>query len=689
MIFIQDKNPHNMKAASYILPLVALMLAAGCKNDSKTVDQRTVFFDKAGMDSTVSPGENFFQYASGAWIKNTEIPASETGWGSFYTLFDQNQKNLRKILEDVSSKSASKGSNEQKVGDLYKSGMDTAAMDKRGFEPVKPLLTKINAVKDYKDLIKLAASGYKEGEGFLFGFYVGPDDKISTKNAANFNQAGLGLPNRDYYFNTDSATQKIRAEYVKYISKIFVLTGTDQASADKSAGDILKLETEIAKSHLTPVELRDPVKNYNKFAVTEFQKQVPDIDLKNVLNLMEVKTDTILVGQPNYYKALNNLFKSQPIDVWKKKLQFSALNSSAPLLSKPFREARFQFFGKTLNGQKQQQERWKQMVNQVDGGLGELLGQLYVEQYFPGDAKDRMLTLVNNLQKVYQTRIENLDWMSAETKKKALEKLNTFTKKIGYPDKWKKYDDVEISSDKYYENLQSIDRHDYKEMVDKLGQPVDKSEWGMTPPTVNAYYNPSFNEIVFPAGILQFPFFDFNADDAINYGAIGAVIGHEMTHGFDDQGRQYDKDGNLKDWWTKEDADKFIKKAKVVVDQYNEYTVLDGLHVNGNLTQGENIADIGGLTIAYQAFKMTEQGKGNEKIDGFTPDQRFFLAFGQVWRIKNRDERLRMRISVDPHSPEMYRVNGPLSNMPEFYKAFDIKPGDKMYRPEEQRVKIW
>jgi putative endopeptidase len=679
-----------MKKAIYIFPALALLLAVGCKNDSKTAsEKRTVFFDKTGMDTTVSPGENFFLYASGTWLKKTEIPASETGWGSFYTLFDQNQKNLRKILDEVSAKSNSNGSNEQKVGDLYKSGMDTAALDKRGFEPVKPLLAKINAVKDYKELVNLAASGYKEGEGFLFGFYVGSDDKISTKNAANFNQAGLGLPNRDYYFNTDSATQKIRAEYVKYISKLFVLTGVDQAAADKSAADILKLETEIAKSHLTPVELRDPVKNYNKYAVAEFQKQIPNIDLKNVLNLMEVKADTLLVGQPKYYQALNTLFKSQPIDVWKKKLQFSALNSSAALLSKPFREARFQFFGKTLNGQKQQQERWKQMVNQVDGGLGELLGQLYVEQYFPGDSKDRMLALVNNLQKVYQSRIEKLDWMSPETKKKALEKLNTFTKKIGYPDKWKKYDDVDITADKYYENLQSIDRHDYKEMVGKLGKPVDKTEWGMTPPTVNAYYNPSFNEIVFPAGILQFPFFDVNADDAVNYGAIGAVIGHEMTHGFDDQGRQYDKDGNLKDWWTKADADKFIKKAKVVVDQYSAYTVLDGLHVNGNLTQGENIADIGGLAISYEAFKMTEQGKGNEKIDGFTPDQRFFLSFGQVWRIKNRDERLRMRISVDPHSPEMYRVNGPLSNMTEFYKAFDIKPGDKMYRPEDQRAKIW
>jgi putative endopeptidase len=678
-----------MKRTFFYLALIALLAVACNRSKTGNTPRRTVFFDKSGMDTTVSPGDNFFLYASGSWIKKTEIPPSEAGWGSFYTLFDENQKNLRKILEEVSANSNSKDSKEQKVGDLYKSGMDTAAMDKRGYEPVKPLLAKINAIKDYKDMINVVSEGYKDGDGFLFGVYVGPDDKISTKNAVNFSQAGLGLPNRDYYFNTDSATQNIRIKYAKYISTLFVLTGVDQKTADKAAGNILKLETEIAKSHSTPVELRDPVKNYNKYSVMELQKQIPDIDLKNVLHRMQIKTDTLLVGQPKYYQALNTLFKTQPIDVWKKKIQFSALNSSASVLSKPFRDARFEFFGKTLNGQKQQQERWKQMVNVVDGSLGELLGQLYTEQYFPEDAKDRMLKLVNNLQKVYQSRIENVDWMSSQTKKLALEKLKTFTKKIGYPDKWKKYSDVEISPDKYYENLQSVSRHDYKEMIDKLGKPVDKTEWQMTPPTVNAYYNPSFNEIVFPAGILQFPFFDYNADDAVNYGAIGAVIGHEMTHGFDDQGRQYDKDGNLKDWWTKEDADKFKKRAQVVVDQYNKYAVLNNLHVNGSLTLGENIADIGGLTIAYQAFKMTKQGKSNEKIDRFTPDQRFFLSFAQVWRIKNRDERMRMRISTDPHSPEMYRVDGPLSNMPEFYKAFNVKPGDKMYRSEGERVKIW
>lgn len=672
-----------------LLPLagIPVLLLGACSQNKSSESKRTVFFDKSGMDTTVSPGENFFQYANGSWYKKTTIPESESGWGSFYTLYDENLKDLRAILEE-----ATKGSgdaNSKKVGDFYSSGMDTAGIDRRGFEPVKPLLARIKAIGSSKELVNFAADSFKDGEGFLFSFYVGPDDKISTKNAVNFQQAGLGLPNRDYYFNNDPENQKIRNEYVKYISKLFTLSGTDSVTAKKNAADILKLETEIAKSHKTPVELRDPVKNYNKFAVSDFQKQNPDFDIKDLLSRFNLKTDTVLVGQPSYYKALASLLKSQPLDLWKNKLQFEALNSSASALSAPFRKARFEFYGKILNGQQKQQERWKQMVSKTDGGLGELLGQVYVEKHFPADAKERMLKLVDNLQKVYQKRIEDLDWMGAETKKKAIEKLNAFTKKIGYPDKWKNYDDVSIDRAKYYENLQSIAKHDYKEMASKLGKPVDKQEWFMTPPTVNAYYNPAFNEIVFPAGILRFPFFDFNADDAINYGAIGAVIGHEMTHGFDDQGRQYDKEGNLKDWWTKEDADRFVKKADMVVKQYDQYTVLNNLHVNGKLTLGENLADIGGIAIAYDAFKLTDQGKGEEKIDGLTPDQRFFLSFAQVWRIKDRDERLRMRISNDPHSPEMYRVNGPLSNMPQFYKAFNIKPGDKMYKAEADRVKVW
>jgi putative endopeptidase len=676
-----------MKLTKVGLIILALLAVAGCKNKPGE-QKRTVFFDKSGMDTTVKPGENFFMYANGKWIKNTKIPASESGWGSFYTLDDDNLKNLHKILDEVSAQDNAAGSAAQKVGDLYQSAVDTATMDKLGYDPVKPMLAKINAVTDYKTLVSLAANSYKDGEGFMLGFYVNPDDKISTKNVAHFDQAGLNLPTRDYYFKADSASKKIRADYLKYIAKLFTLTGVDTATAAKKADGILKLETAIAQSHLTPVELRDPVKNYHKFTVTDFQKQVPDIDLADAFKRLGLNTDTVLVGQPNYFKALDILLKTQPIAVWKDKATFEALNHDASMLSKPFRDAKFNF-RKVLTGQKEEEPRWKLAVYSVDGGLGELLGQLYVDKYFTPDAKKRMLDLVNNLQSVYKDRIEKLDWMSPATKEKAIEKLAAFTKKIGYPDKWKKYDDVTIGKDTYFANEQSIAKHDYHEQIIRVNKPVDKKEWGMTPPTVNAYYNPAFNEIVFPAGILQFPFFDKNADDAINYGAIGAVIGHEMTHGFDDQGRQYDKDGNLKDWWVKTDADQFKTRVQVMIDQYNKFTVLDTVHVNGSLTQGENLADIGGLAIAYQAFKNTPEGKSDTKIDGFTPDQRFFLSFAQVWRIKTRDETMRTRIAADPHSPELYRVNGPVSNIEAWYKAFNIQPGDKMYRPENTRVKVW
>jgi putative endopeptidase len=682
-----------MKLTHYAWLAVSALAITACNHKSgdttSDVPKRTIFFDKSGMDTTIKPGDNFALYASGNWFKTTKIPPSETGWGSFYTLDDDNAKNLHKILDEVSAGDNALGTKEQKVGDLFKSGMDTTAIEKLDYEPIKPMLAKINAIKDYKDLVKLAADGFKTGDGFLFGFYVSPDDRISSKNVAHLDQTGITLPEKGYYFKTDSASKKIRDEYVKHIAKVFVLTGVDAATATKKADGILKLETAIAQSHLTPVELRDPVKNYNKFAVTDLQKLMPDVDLKDAFDRMDLKTDTVLVGQPGYYKALDNLLKTQPIEVWKDKALFGEIDNASTSLSKNFRVEHFNFYGKILQGQKEQKPRWKTITYNIDRGLGELLGQLYVEKYFTPDAKKRMLGLVDNLQSVYKDRIGKLDWMGPDTKKRALEKLTAFTKKIGYPDKWKKYDDVEISKDAYYKNQESIEKHNYKEMIKKVNKPVDRTEWGMTPPTVNAYYNPTFNEIVFPAGILQFPFFDKDADDAINYGAIGAVIGHEMTHGFDDQGRQYDKVGNLKDWWTKEDAEKFKKKVQVMIDQYNKYTVLNGLHVNGSLTQGENLADIGGLAIAYQAFKNTPEGKGDTKIDGFTPDQRFFLSFAQVWRVKNSDETMRMRINVDPHSPEMYRVDGPLSNTPAFYKAFNIKPGDKMYRDEKDMVKVW
>jgi len=674
------------------LPAAGVLLFAACQNkshqDAGAANARTEFFDKAGMDTTVKPGDNFFLYANGKWMKNTKIPKTETGWGSFYTLYNDNLKNLNSILENASKANAAKGSTEQKVGDFYTSGMDTLTIEKLGIEPIKPLLSKIDGIKNDKDLINFIADGYKDGEGDLLGFGVEPDDKLSTKNALSFSQAGLTLPDRSYYLEQDDKAKKIRAEYIKYITKIFSLSG-DSVNAAKYADNILKLETAIAQSHSTPVQLRDPQKNYNKMTVADFQKQTPNIEWKSVLSKLGASTDTVIVRQPKYYQSLSALVKSQPIEIWKEKLKFDALNRSANAFTKKFRDTKFDFFSKTLYGQQEPTERWKAIVNATDRNLGELLGQLYAEKYFKPEAKERMLTLVNNLQKVYAERIQKVDWMTPETKKKALEKLNAFIKKIGYPDKWKKYDDVEVSKNTYYANLQSASKHAYKEMMDKLGKNVDKTEWGMTPPTVNAYYNPSFNEIVFPAGILQFPFFEFAADDAINYGAIGAVIGHEMTHGFDDQGRQYDAVGNLKEWWTKADADKFKAKACKVETFYNNFSLLDNQHVNGSLTLGENLADIGGLNIAYDAFKLTEQGKGDKKIDGFTPDQRFFLSFAQVWRIKTRDESMRVRLKTDPHSPEMFRVNGPVYNMEAFYKAFNIPATAKMYIAPANRLGVW
>jgi putative endopeptidase len=687
------KKYFQMKKTSFIWLAMPMVFVLSCKNSSQSggadSTKRTVFLDKTGMDTTVKPGDNFFQYANGNWMKRTVIPASESGWGSFYTLFDDNEKHLHNIFDDITKQDNAAGSKEQKVADLYKSGMDTVTIEKLGYDPIKPQLAQIAAITDYKGLVKFSADQFKVGGGQLFGFYISADDRISNKNAAHFGQSEIGLPDRDYYFKTDTASISIRAKYVKYIAKLFALTGSDTATASKKAAGVMKLETEIAQSHLSPVELRDPVKNYNKYAIADFQKQVPDIDLADAFTRMGLKTDTVIVHQPKYYKTLDSLLKSTPIAVWKDKVTFDVLSNSATLLSKPFRDADFNFNGKVLSGEKVPKERWKLMVQSVDGGLGELLGQLYVEKYFTADAKARMLKLVNNLQSVYRQRIQNLDWMSPATKQKALEKLDAFTKKIGYPNKWKTYDDVTISNDAYFANEQSIGKHNYAVMIKKEGKPVDKTEWGMTPPTVNAYYNPLYNEIVFPAGILQYPFFDNDADDAVNYGGIGMVIGHEMTHGFDDQGSQYDKDGNLHNWWTADDRAKFKAKVQVMIDQYNKYTVLNGLHVNGELTQGENLADIGGLTIAYQAFKNTPEGKGDTKIDGLTPDQRFFLSFAQIWRIKDRDETIRTRISTDPHSPEMYRVNGTAYNNAAFYKAFNIQPTDKLYRPENERVKVW
>ncbi len=679
-----------MKIVSTIAFAASLFLMQSCSNADKTAapNVRTVFFDKSGMDTTVKPGDNFFLYANGGWMKTTTIPDDQSGWGSFYTLYEDNQKNLKGILEDALKTNSAKGSLEQKVGDYYASGMDTIAIEKVGAEPLKPMLAKIDAVKDYKDLMNLVAESNAEGEGFLVGFYVSADEKNSTQNIAVFYQSGLSLPEKDYYTRTDSATVAARNGLVDYAKKMFTFTGTDSATAAKNAATILALETEMSKSHRTPVELRDPQKNYNKLSLADLEKLSPNVNWANFFDKMKVKVDSVDMGQPGYYAALSNLLTTQPIDTWKTKLKFDYISNNASLLGKNFQDANFAF-GRIFSGQKKDSDRWKKMVNRVNGGLGELLGQLYVKKYFTETAKQRMDELVNNLQKAFQARINKLDWMSDSTKQRATVKLNAFLKKIGYPSKWKNFDDVTIDKNNFFANAKSVQAHDQKEQVEKIGKPVDKTEWGMSPPTVNAYYNPTNNEIVFPAGILQFPFFDANADDAINYGGIGMVIGHEMTHGFDDQGSQYDEKGNMKNWWAAADNDKFKVKTGAVAKQYSGFTVLDNLHVNGELTLGENLADIGGLAIAYDAFKMTRQGQDTVKIDGFTPDQRFFLGYAQVWRLKNRDETLRSRITTDPHSPEMFRVNGPASNFDPFYAAFGVKEGDKMYIKPEDRAKIW
>jgi putative endopeptidase len=682
-----------MKLRHTLLAGAAVISLAACqqKDGKESTKEAKKLLDAANMDTTVRPGGNFFLYANGAWLKNTPIPASETRWGSFNLLAENNYNALHTLLDEAAAnKDAKKGSAEQKVGDMYRSGMDTVAIDKAGIAPLNGVLGRIDAVTDANSLVNEIALEQTQGIGQVFAFYVAPDDKNVTKQAAQFFQGGLGLPDRDYYFNKDARTTKIRDAYQVYLVKMLTMMGSDSVAAKKDAADIYKLELALAGASMTRVEMRDPYKLYNKYNAESLNKLTPGMDWNTILkNLKANPTDSFIVGQPKFMQEVAKQLKATPVDVWKKYLKFHAVNDMAPYLSSNFDNARFDFYGKTVRGQEEQKPRWKRVMQVTDGSVGELLGQMYVDKNFKPEAKKRMLELVNNLQQTYADRIKRLDWMSEGTKQKALAKLNTFLKKIGYPDKWRDYSKLDIVGNDYVKNILASSAFDYDYMINKLGKPVDKTEWGMTPPTVNAYYNPAFNEIVFPAGILQFPFFDQDADDAINYGGIGAVIGHEMTHGFDDQGRQYDADGNLNDWWAPEDATKFNAKAKMVSDQFNGYTVLDTVHVNGALTMGENLADLGGLAIAYEAFKKTKQGQGTEKIDGFTPDQRFFLSWAQVWRIKVRDEEAATLIMTDPHSPGLWRCNGPLSNMPEFYQAFNVQPGDKMYRPDSLRAKVW
>jgi putative endopeptidase len=649
------------------------------------------FIDRANMDTSVSPAENFFRYANGTWLKNTQIPSDQTRWGSFNIVHEETQAKLDSLMVEVSKNTnAAKGSNDQMVADFFKSGMDTAQIEKAGLAPMKPTLDRINAISNSQELLKEVALEQTQGLGQLFGFGVAPDDKDVTNEICQFYQGGLGLSPKSAYFDTDQRSVANRAAYIQYIHDMLVQMGEDDATATKGAQSIFNLEKALASASLSPVEMRNPQKLYNKYDIKTIDAQTPNFDWAMMLKDLNTKDqDSVIIGMPDFFKEVSKQLKATPIDVWKQYLAFHAVSSMSPYLSSNFSDLHFNFYGKVIYGQKEQKPRWQRVIRVVDGSIGDALGQLYVAKYFPPKAKERMNTLVNNLQDAFAERIKNLDWMSDVTKQKALAKLKAFTKKIAYPDKWKDYAGVTIVPDNYVQNVLNASKFEYDYNVDKLGKPVDKTEWGMTPPTINAYYNPGFNEIVFPAGILQFPFFDFNADDAVHYGGIGAVIGHEMTHGFDDQGSQYDAQGYLKNWWTPEDSAKFAAKTNIVREQFDGYRVLDSVPVNGSLTLGENLADLGGVTIAYDAFKKTKEGQSNEKIDGFTPDQRFFLSWAQVWRGKSTPETLAKQVKTDPHSPTEFRCNGPLSNFEPFYKAFNVKEGDKMWRPDSIRAKVW
>lgn len=644
-------------------------------------------------DTTVNPADDFFNYANGRWFKENPIPASERGNGIFHTIEDTVQAQIRKICETSAKETnAKKGSNIQKIGDFYASGMDTIAIEKAGLKPLEGDLKRIDAITDAASLFNMIGHLHKMGVYAGFTLVVSQDDKISSQHALVLWQGGLGLSNRDYYFNTDAETANIRTEYVKHLEAMAKLAGTDTETAKKDASTIMKFETDLAKASLKMEALRDPVKNYNKMTLAQLQKLTPNIDWKKALPAFGIaKADSIIVSQPGFYANLDRMVKSYSIADWKVYLKSQLLEEYGTYLGKNFRDEIFHFNGTVMNGVTEQKPRWKKITDHTNDALGELIGQIYVADYLPKGSKEKLLEIGNNIRTVYAEHIRNLDWMSEPTKKKALKKLDKIVMKVGYPDEWKDLSSLVISRNSYCANVMASNRWEHNEMMDKFGKPVDRKEWSIFPQTYNAYYNPSNNEIVIPACNILVPGFEGRMpDDAVLYGIIGgSTFGHEITHGFDDQGSQYDENGNLNNWWTAEDLAKFQAKTKLIVAQYNKFEPLPGKFVNGDATQGENIADLGGVVMGLEAFKKTEQYKSNKKIGGYTPEQRYFLAYGYAWLINYKKETLAMQIMTDVHSPAQYRVNGVLANLPEFHKAFNVKPGDRMYQPDSLRVVIW
>lgn len=687
-----------MKKITTVALSIALALGvASCSNSKVTAENNAVVqtqtglssgIELANMDTSVAPQQDFFHYVNGSWMEKTEIPGDKARWGSFDELRENAEKQVLAIVQQLAAEQHVKGSDEQKIADLYRSFLDEELAEVLGLNPLRAELALIDNVKSHKELTALWGQWQRYRIGTPVAVYVGQDQKQSDQYITGASQAGLGLPDRDYYLKDDARSTELLGKYQAFIAKLWTLAGMD--NAEQAAADIVALEKQIAAAQWSRIQNRDRNATYNKLTIAELTKLAPGFDWQAFLTAAGLgNINELVVRQPTYFTEFAKLQANTPVAQWQQYLKFHLIRSNAGNLSSAFADASFDFYGKTLNGLQEQRSREKRAVSLVDSNLGFMVGKKYVEQYFKPEAKARMDQMIENLRVAFRQSIDELEWMSPVTKKQAQIKLAKFNTKIGYPDKWRDYSCVEISPTDLVGNLRRSSECEYQRTIERLGKPVDRTEWGMTPQTVNAYYSSTMNEIVFPAAILQPPFFNVDADDAVNYGAIGGVIGHEFTHGFDDQGRRSDGDGNLRDWWTEQDAAQFQSRAQLMIDQYSSFNPIDDLHLQGALGLGENIADLGGLTVSYKAYQNSLNGQEGAVIDGFTPEQRFFMGWGQVWRIKFRDEALRQQVITGPHSPGMYRVLGTLSNMPQFYEAYDVKPGDGMYRDDKVRVKIW
>lgn len=687
--FTRQKNFMKIKKKfSLFLLLITIISCKNNQHDSaNSVDELALH-----IDSTINPGDDFFSYANGKWFKLNPIPASENANGLWKTIQDTINASIMQICELAAVSENEKGSSKQKIGDFYYSGMDTVTVEKEGLNAIKNELDLIENIIDLKSLMTAGARNHIISGSPFFGFYVGQDDKISDKNAIFISQGGLGLPDRDFYFDTDERAVMIRDKYMNYLKNMFVILGKPEDAAKVSADAVMKLETSLAKNSRTLEDRRDPFKNYNKTSVSQLKTDYPAIDWQQFFQTAKIfSADTVIVGQPEFLSNLDKELKSTSLNTWKDYLAIHLVRGLANYLdNKTYMEV-FNFYSTVLRGIEVPKPRWKRVVEQTDNSLGELLGQVYVDEYLPKGTKEKLIEIGHSIKDVYSERIKNLDWMSEETKQKALSKLNTMIFKVGYPDKWKDLSQMQISKGPYVKNIISANEWQWDYMVNKFGKPVDRTEWAMQPQTYNAYYNPSNNEIVVPGCNIIVPGYErVLADDAILYSIVGgSTFGHEITHGFDDQGSKYDEKGNLNNWWLPQDSIRFYAKTKMIVDQYSAYTVVDSLTINGDATQGENIADLGGIMMGYEAFKKTKQYKEGRSIAGLTPDKRFFLGYALAWMINMRPESLANQVKSDVHSPAKFRVIGPLCNMPEFYSAFNIKEGDFMWRSDSLRIRIW